>query len=168
MREEKIKYNRDEKFDLQLSSALIEEKKLGLVFEEGIIGCIELKTESWLWERSGNICIEYARNGKPSGISVTQATCWVHQLKRDGATLVYLMFPIERLKDLARDAIRAGRWRDGGDDGIQRMALIPIAELLCETQAGRQLRITIAPKDEKDAARIVARVGGLLERGIEP
>lgn len=30
-----------------------------------------------------------------------------------------------------------------------------------------RLRITIAPKDAKDAARIVAQIGGLLERGIE-
>jgi hypothetical protein len=38
---------------------------------------------------------------------------------------------------------------------------------LCETQAEQQLRITIAPKDEQDAARIVAQIGGLIERGIE-
>jgi hypothetical protein len=167
MREEKIKYNRDEKYDLQLSSALIEEKKLGLIFEEGIIGCIELKTESWLWERSGNICIEYGRVDGPSGIVVTTATCWVHQLKRDDETLVWLMFPIKRLKALVRDAIARGRCRWGGDDGKQKLALIPLRELLCETQAEQQLRITIAPKDEQDAARIVAQIGGLLERGIE-
>jgi hypothetical protein len=45
--------------------------------------------------------------------------------------LVYLMFPIERLKALARDAIRAGRWRTGaGDAGRFTVALIRLKDIL--------------------------------------
>jgi hypothetical protein len=42
----------------------------------------------------------------------------VHELRRNDATLVYLMFPIDRLKALAREAIKSGKCRSNvGDDG---------------------------------------------------
>src|SRR3954466_13772624 len=105
---DKIKYNSGrEKWDLQLSAALIAERRLGHIFEHMKIEKIELKTETWLWEQTGNIAIEYQDGDKPTGISVTQADCWVHELRRDEETLLYLMFPIDRLKALARGAIRA-------------------------------------------------------------
>lgn len=111
--------NRDRKFDLQLSQALIDERRLGAIFADATIEKIELKSETWQWEQTGNICIEYRCDGRPSGISTTEADVWVHELKRDGETLVYLMFPIERLKELAREAIRAGRCRSGVGDGAR-------------------------------------------------
>lgn len=112
-----IVHNRDSKFDLQLSQALINERRLGEIFSSARIERIELKSEAWQWEETGNICIEFRCDGLPSGISTTEADVWVHELKRDGETLVYLMFPIERLKTLCRDAIPAGRWRTGAGDG---------------------------------------------------
>ena len=130
MREDKLTFNADEKFDIQLSQALIDERRLAHTFEHLDIEKIELKSESWLWEQSGNICIEYMRDGRPSGIAVTHADCWVHELKRDGGTLVYLMFPIERLKELARAAIRDGRFRVGGDGKRQHVALIKLRDIL--------------------------------------
>lgn len=130
---EKIQYNRDEKFDIQLSDSLIAERKLGETFAFGKIENpkFELKTESWLWERFGNICIEYRAGARPSGISVTEANYWVHELRRAGETLVYLMFPIERLKRLCRDAIMAGDYRvRAGDNGKQHVALIRLSDIL--------------------------------------
>jgi hypothetical protein len=114
---DEVQQNRDSKFDLQLSQALINERRLGEIFQAKRIEKVELKSESWLWERTGNIAIEYQQNGKPSGIAVTEADYWVHELKRDGETLVYLMFPVERLKALAREAYRAGHYHEGGGDG---------------------------------------------------
>src|ERR1035437_229291 len=99
-----VKFNRDNKFDLQLNAALIRERELGEIFAGSKIEKIELKSETWQWERTGNICIEFSQNGQPSGIAVTDADMWVHELRRDGKTLVYLMFPIARLKELAREA----------------------------------------------------------------
>jgi hypothetical protein len=129
--EEEISFNSDEKFDFQLSQALIHERRLGEIFTTGTIERIELKTETWLWERTGNICVEYRSGDRPSGIATTRATCWVHELKRDDQTLCYLMFPIERLKQLVRTAIKAGRWRAGaGDDGRFHVALVPLREIL--------------------------------------
>src|SRR4029077_10931742 len=78
---------------------------------------IELKSETYQWEQTGNICIEYRQNGQPSGIAITKADVWVHELRRDGQTLCWLMFPIERLKDLAREQHRKGNFRKGGGDG---------------------------------------------------
>ena len=91
---------------------------------------IELKSESYQWEQTGNIAVEYRRKGQPSGISVTEAHFWVHELLRNGETLVYLMFPIDRLKALARDAIKAGRSRRGGDGDEFDVALIRLSEIL--------------------------------------
>jgi hypothetical protein len=127
----KITFNRDGKFDLQLDQALINERRLADIFEHMRIERIELKSETWQWEQTGNICIEYRQNGRPSGIANTEADCWVHELRRDGRTLVYLMFPIERLKELAREAYRQGRYHEGGGDGGRFCnILIPLSEIL--------------------------------------
>lgn len=126
-----VRIRRDHKYDLQLSQAHIDEMRLAQIFEEGLIERIELKSESWQWERTGNIAIEFRREGRPSGLSTTQASCWVHELKRNGETLVYLMFPVPRLKRLARAAIRSGRWRANGGDGKKfDVALIKLSEIL--------------------------------------
>src|SRR4029077_13721433 len=55
----KISFNRDAKFDLQLNQALLNERRLGEIFESQKIEKIELKSETWQWERTGNIAIEY-------------------------------------------------------------------------------------------------------------
>ena len=128
---EKITFNRDRKFDLQLSQALIHERRLGEIFADSKIEKIELKSETWQWEQTGNIAIEYLCDGAPSGISTTDADMWVHELRRDDDTLVYLMFPIDRLKVLARQAIRQGRSRaNAGDDGRFTVALVSLRDLL--------------------------------------
>ena len=132
--EGKIIFNPDNKFDLQLSQSLIDQQRLAEVFTEMRIEkvcTIELKSESWQWERTGNICVEYRQNGKPSGIALTQADFWVHELKRDGKTLCYFMFPTERLKELAREMYARGRYHEGGgDDGRFCNVLIPLTEIL--------------------------------------
>lgn len=137
MSEAKVTFRADSKYDLQLAQALIDEKRLAEIFEAKRIEKIELKSEQVQWEATGNICIEFRRNGRLSGISVTEADYWVHELKRPASepgkvfTLVYLMFPVERLKELARAAIRAGRvCRRGGDGGLSQCALVRLEDIL--------------------------------------
>jgi hypothetical protein len=132
MIEKTITFNKDSKFDLQLSKALISERRLADVFAFGNFDTkIELKSESWQWRRTGNIAIEYMRDGKPCGIAVTEADYWVHELCDDNEkTLLYLMVSVDRLKALARAAIKGGRSRQGGDGMRSRMALINVSELL--------------------------------------
>lgn len=128
---DKIVINRDRKFDLQLSQALINERRLAEIFEQGRIEKIELKSETWQWEQTGNICIEFRCDGRPSGISTTEADYWVHELRRDDETLLYLMFPVDRLKRLAREAYKRGRWRSGaGDDGRFDVVLLKLTDIL--------------------------------------
>jgi hypothetical protein len=126
-----VLFNHDRKFDLQLDQALIDERRLAEIFAHADIRRIELKSESWQWEQTGNICIEYRQDGQPSGIATTEATVWVHELKRDGETLCYLMFPVERLKKLAREAYAAGRHRShAGDGGRFDVVLLRLRDIL--------------------------------------
>jgi hypothetical protein len=126
-----VTYNDDGKFDLQLSQALVNERRLGEVFKNAKIERLELKSETYQWEQTGNICIEFRQNGKPSGIATTDADFWVHDLTRDGSTLLYLMIPIERLKELARVAFKAGKWRsNAGDGGRFDVVLLSLRDLL--------------------------------------
>lgn len=127
----KVGFNHNAKFDLQLSEALVNERRLAEIFTDAKIEKIELKSETWQWEKTGNICVEYRQNGNPSGIAITEADYWVHELRRDGETLCYLMFPIERLKKLARKAYREGHFHEGGGDGGRFCnVLIPLQEIL--------------------------------------
>ena len=127
----KIIFNRDHKFDIQLSRALIDERRLAEVFSAGRLEKIELKTEQWLWQQTGNICVEYARDGQPTGISTTEADFWVHELlAEDGSTVGYFMLPLVRLKELCRGAHKAGRYRHGAGDGArQSVILLSVKEL---------------------------------------
>jgi hypothetical protein len=134
MRDNGFELNRDHKFDIQLSAAMINERRLGEIFVGADIRkleTIELKSESHQWEKTGNIAIEFDWSGKPSGIAVTEAGFWAHELKRHGETLGYFMFPDERLKALCREAYRRGDYRTGvGDDGLSSVVLIRIRDLL--------------------------------------
>jgi hypothetical protein len=56
---DKIKFNADNKFDLQLTDALINERRLTISFAPRRLK-IELKSESG-WERTGNICVGIGR-----------------------------------------------------------------------------------------------------------
>lgn len=129
-RREKIRFNPDKKFDLQLGQAVIAERRLADIFEHAVIEKIEVKTETWQWEQTGNIAIEYEMDGHPSGIATTLADMWVHELRRDDTTLVYLMFPVERLKQLAREHYKLGHYRRGGDGNRFMMVLVPLGDVL--------------------------------------
>lgn len=133
----RVKYGSDHKFDLQLEQALIDERRLGEIFETKRIEKVELKGETVQWEETGNIAIEFRQNGRPSGISTTEADYWVHELKRPATepdqtfTLVYLMFPMERIKELARTAIREGRvCHRSGDGKRSAVALVRLRDIL--------------------------------------
>lgn len=117
------------KFDFQLGNSLEHhEPRLRRILEGTKI---ELKTETWQWEQTGNLCVEYWRNGKASGIAITEADFWMHELRRDGRTVIYFMFPLDQLKDLARRAYRNGWHRDrAGDGGTSKVILIPLRWLV--------------------------------------
>jgi hypothetical protein len=126
----KIIYPGGKKRDMQLLPALIEERKLGEIFENGDLRRIELKTENWQWSQTGNVCVEHESYGRPSGIAATDATCWTQQLCRDGKTLLWLMFPHASLLALVEQAKRNRGKREGGDDHQSKMTVVPLSEIL--------------------------------------
>ena len=129
--DDRMTFDGGKKFDIQLKAGLIEERKLAWLLGHGDVVKIEVKSESWIWERTGRIAIELASRGKPSGLSTTDADLWVHNLMRDGETLAYIMFPVDRLRDLVALARLEGRIRENsGDDGQQTLALIPLSDIL--------------------------------------
>lgn len=119
------------KFDLQLDQADVRENDLAARLSAKGGKRVELKSERYLWERTGNICIEYRHRGMPSGIAVTEAEWWAHELVDDEERVVMtLMIPVDRLKAVCRDNIRRGMVRRGvGDDGNSDVILVNIAEL---------------------------------------
>ena len=122
--------NHDRKFDLQLSHAHARESAFAAMF--GLDGCkIELKSESWLWERTGNICIEFEFNGRPSGIAATEADWWVHELLDKNYRVVsYRVMEVARLKALCRRKFGEGHWRENaGDGGRSKVVLLSLRSL---------------------------------------
>ena len=121
--------NGGKKFDLQLSKAVAREKCLAS--DLGLAGTkIELKSESHLWKQTGNICIEFEYNARPSGIAATEADIWVHELLDDeGRLVVRYMFEVSVLRELCRRRLKAGFHRSGGDNGASRMVLLRLSTL---------------------------------------
>jgi hypothetical protein len=134
-------YNSDSKFDLQLKKSLIEERKLADIFTDAKIEKIEVKAETWQWRRTGNIAIEYSSSGRKSGIAVTEADMWVHQINDDdGTPLVYLMFPTGVLIEICRSQYRSGKRVMGGDGGGFGNVLLSLDDMAHWLMQGRKPR----------------------------
>jgi len=105
--------NHDEKFDIQLSKAHVEEGVLAHLLADDALK-IEHKGEHVQWRETGNIAIEYECNGHSSGLAVTEAQQWVHELYDfDGQLIVRLIIPVPMLKRMCARARRSERAGDG-------------------------------------------------------
>ena len=127
-----FRLNDDDKFDIQLQQGKIQERKLAELLVGADIELIEVKAESYIWERTGNLCIEFEWDGKPSGIANTKAGVWAHVMLRaeDGEVMGWTLFKVERLKEICRQAYKEGRVRRGvGDDGKSAVILIRLRDL---------------------------------------
>lgn len=120
-------YDDRKKFDLQLGSARDDEDRLAATLQGKTI---ELKTERFQWEQTGNIFIEYESRGEPSGLATTKADFWCHELARGDDTLCYLLIPTDRLKAVCRHKYKAARKEGAGDDKAQRGVVLSLKELL--------------------------------------
>lgn len=123
---EKVTFNRDNKYDIQLGQGHAAEERLVEILQNTKL---ELKTENWLWEQTGNICIEYARGDRPSGIGATKADFWVHELRREPDLLALVIVPMERMKALCRRAYSVGKKAQGGDYGKTKVIKLPLSWL---------------------------------------
>lgn len=121
------------KFDLQLAQGIEAENAFAALL--GPKAKLEIKSESFQWQETGNLCIEFACDGKPSGIAVTQADFWCHQLSQviEGQptrSLGWITLPMPRIKELARKAYKAGDYRhNSGDGGRFSVVLVKITDI---------------------------------------
>ena len=115
------------KFDIDLKYGQVREQELADILQNEKI---EVKTERDKWKETGNICIEFRCRGKESGIAVTEAKWWVHVLADGDETVCMLMFPTNKLKEIARKHL--DKVVNGGDDNLSKMVLIPLKEIFNE------------------------------------
>lgn len=118
----------NKKFDLDLSKGIEMEEKLAEFFEGKFV---EVKSERYIWEKTGNHFLEYESYGKPSGIAVTESDYWALMLVKeingvDVPVMTYIV-PVETMKKLGRKYIHTKT--KGGDDNMSKGVLVPIKEI---------------------------------------
>ena len=121
-----VTFNKNFKYDLKFGE-IREQKISDILLNEKI----EVKTERGMWQDTGNIAVEIAYRGKPSGLASTEATYWLHILERDGEEFASFLFPVEVLKKRVKEMHSHSSVRTvmGGDDNQSKLALVPITEL---------------------------------------
>ena len=124
-----VEYNDNSNWDIDLKFGNKHEKKignlLGLKAEE-----VEVKTERDWWAKTGNICIEVERRGKPTGLSITKAKVWVHVLSKGDKQLMRLVFDVPVLKKLTEKF--KDNWKMVGDRKETKAILIPFKKIINE------------------------------------
>ena len=116
-------------FDLDLKFGKMGEKFVEQVFEGN--SKVEVKTERDIWKTTGNIAIEIRCNGKPSGISTTKSSIWMHYLSLNGVIMGGFLFKVDQLKGKIKSLQKSGDLKMvmGGDNNLSQMVLLPIKEL---------------------------------------
>lgn len=113
------------KFDLDLAYGKVREQRIADMFTDKKV---EVKSERDMWIRTGNIAIEYESYGKPSGIAVTEADYWFHNLCIGDETFATLVFDVPSLKRII-DNLDYKKTVSGGDHNASRMYLLNIQKL---------------------------------------
>ena len=123
-----LKYNNDNKFDIDLEFGKKFEKSLAKILT---ISKVEVKTERDTWKKTGNIAIELASRGKLSGLNTTKAEWWAQVLTIEGNIEGILMFPVNKLKRIVKKSVIKGNGRMvmGGDRDTSEIALVPLEDL---------------------------------------
>ena len=116
-------------FDLDLEYGKMGEDFVQKVMEGNTK--IEVKTERDIWKTTGNIAIEIRCNGRPSGISTTEADTWVHLLAYNGIIEGGFLLKVGLIKDEIKKRHKSGTLniKMGGDNNASQMVLLPIKEL---------------------------------------
>ena len=129
-------FNNNKDFDFDLARGVKSEHSLAQ-----ILGLskdkFEVKSEFGFWQKSGNICIELAFKGKPSGLRTTKAKYWVHRFMFNQDVCVgQWLVPVKNLKQIVKILITENKKRKSqiirmlGDNYQSRCVLIPMSEFL--------------------------------------
>ena len=129
-------FNNNKDFDFDLARGVKSEHSLAQ-----ILGLskdkFEVKSEFGFWQKSGNICIELAYKGKPSGLRTTKAKYWVHRFMFNKDVCVgQWLVPVKNLKQIVKIFIKDNKNRKSqiirmlGDNYQSRCVLIPMSEFV--------------------------------------
>ena len=113
------------KFDIDLEYGQVREKQVADMLQDKKI---EVKSERGLWQKTGNIAIEYQSYGKPSGIEATESDYWFHNLCVGDETFCTLVFDTNSLKKIIKN-LDSKRSVSGGDNNASRMYLLNLQKL---------------------------------------
>jgi len=136
------------KFDLDLQYGSIREDKIADMLTNKKI---EVKSERDIWQKSGNICIEYESWGKPSGIRATESDYWFHNLCIGKDEFCTLVFKTDTLRKIV-DKLDTFKPVSGGDNNASRMFLVNLQKLFSSDVIKAFKEI----KDEKETDKKVA------------
>jgi len=117
--------NDRKKFDLDLQYGTIREEKIAEMLTNKKI---EVKSERDIWQKSGNICIEYESWNKPSGIRATESDYWFHNLCIGDDEYCTLVFKTDVLKKIVDD-LDEFKTVSGGDNNASKMFLVNLQKL---------------------------------------
>ena len=113
------------KFDLDLQYGKVREKNVASMLQDKKI---EVKSERDMWQRTGNIAIEYQSYGKPSGIDATTSDYWFHNLCVGEETFATLVFKTDSLRKIIKNLDKK-KSVSGGDNNASRMYLLNLQKL---------------------------------------
>jgi len=129
------------KFDIDLEYGKVREKQVADMLQDKKI---EVKSERDVWQKTGNIAIEYECYGKPSGINATESDYWFHNLCIGDETFATLVFDTASLKRIIANLDKK-RSVSGGDNNASRMYLLNLQKLFSSD-------VIKAFKEQQDAA----------------
>ena len=113
------------KFDIDLQYGEVREDKIADMLQNKKI---EVKSERDLWQKTGNICIEYKSYGKPSGIDATESDYWFHNLCIGDDEYCPLVFNTATLKKIVK-RLDSFKTVSGGDHKASQMYLLNLQKL---------------------------------------
>jgi hypothetical protein len=113
------------KFDIDLEYGQVREDIVADMLQDKKI---EVKSERDVWQRTGNIAIEYQSYGKPSGIAATEADYWFHNLCVGEDIYATVVFRVDILKKII-DNLDSVRSVSGGDNNASRMYLLNLQKI---------------------------------------
>ena len=129
------------KFDIDLEYGKVREQQVADMLQDKKI---EVKSERDVWQKTGNIAIEYECYGKPSGINATESDYWFHNLCIGSETFATIVFDTASLKRII-DNLDNKRVVSGGDHNASKMYLLNLQQLFSSD-------VIKAFKETKDAA----------------
>ena len=128
--------NNTKDFDFDLARGVNSEKSIGK-----ILGLdkdkFEVKSEFGFWQKSGNLCIELAYKGKPSGLRSTKAKYWIHRFMfNQDICIGQWITEVTVLKQIVRRFLKENKKRKSqiirmlGDNFQSRCVLIPMSDFV--------------------------------------